>query len=115
MENNTGIKEIDKMKFSDIDLDFVKSYLRVDYDDDDTMIEMMMYSAMSFMKNILNLDLDVIELEFGEVPSEFNIPFLAIINHWYDRREIQSHRNTEKELNYVFRDILFMFRDWNVM
>lgn len=109
------LKNIENMKFEDIDLDFVKEYLRVDYDDDDRMIEMMMVSAKSFMKNVLNLDLDVIELEFGEIPSEFNIPFLAIINHWYDRREVQSHRNTEKELNYVFRDILFMFRNWNVM
>lgn len=110
-----GLDEIQDIKFSNIDLNFVKEYLRVDYDDDDRMIEMMMISARSFMKNILNLDLDIIEVEFGEIPSEFNIPFLAIINHWYDRREVQSHRNTEKELNYVFRDILFMFRDWNVM
>lgn len=109
------LKNIENMKFEDIDLDFVKEYLRVDYDDDDRMIEMMMVSAKSFMKNVLNLDLDVIKLEFGEIPSEFNIPFLAIINHWYDRREVQSHRNTEKELSYVFRDVLFMFRNWNVM
>lgn len=109
------IKNLHKVKFEDIDLDFVKEYLRVDYDDDDTMILLMMESAKSFIRNTLNINLETIKEEQGEIPSEFNIPFLTIVNHWYDRREIQSHRNTEKELQYVFKDILYMFRDWNVM
>lgn len=108
---------MDKLEFSrdfrELDLEFVKNYLRVDYDDDDILIKTIMSAAESFMMSYLDLDMDEIIDDQGAVPEAFTISYLAIISHWYDRREVQSHSNTEKELSYIFDGVLGLYRKWN--
>lgn len=99
--------------FRDIDIDFVKEYLRVDYDDDDALIYTMMKAAESYIFTYLDLDAETIIEDFGKMPEPFVISYLAIISHWYDRREVQSQANTEKELSYIFHGILGLYRKWN--
>ena len=108
------LNDIEKTPIKTIDLDFVKDYLRVDYDHDDALIKLFMKSAESFVITNLGMSFDELAERYGEVPVEITIPYLTIISHWYDRREIQAHRNTEKELQYVFADVLGMFRNWNL-
>lgn len=108
-------KEIKAIEdFRDVDIDFVKNYLRVDYDDDDQFILTLMVAAQSFMETYLDVSFETIEEEFGKIPAEFIISYLAVISHWYDRREIQSQTNTEKELEYIFRGVLGLYRTWGV-
>lgn len=99
--------------FRDVDLDFVKNYLRVDYDDDDMLIKTVMKSAESFIISYLDMTIDELIGDQGKVPEPIIISYLAIISHWYDRREVQSHTNTEKELQYIFKGILGPYRQWN--
>lgn len=99
--------------FRDIDIDFVKNYLRVDYDDDDALIQTIMVTAESFLMSYLDLDIEDIIEDYGCIPEPFVISYLAIISHWYDRREVQSHTNTEKELSYIFHGVLGLYRKWN--
>lgn len=106
-------KKQETKHIEDIDLDFVKNYLRVDYDDDDDLIIMMMEGAKALIQTILNLSWSELEGIYGKFPSQINIAFLTIVAHWYDRRELQSYRATEKELGYVFTGILYPIRDWN--
>jgi uncharacterized phage protein (predicted DNA packaging) len=98
---------IPNVKVTDLDLNTVKQYLRVDHSDDDALISMMITAAQSFIQSYLNKKFD----EFEEIPDEFTIACLALISHWYENREIQS-TNT-KELPYIFSGILDMYRDWN--
>lgn len=100
-------------KIPDIDLIFVKNYLRVDYEEDDNLISIMMKAAQMFIQSYLNKTFDEIIEEKGEIPDEFTIAYLAIVSHWYDRREIQSDKATSNELSYIFSGILDMHRDWN--
>lgn len=58
-------------------------------------------AAKKFIENYLNKKLS----DFEELPEEFNIAELAIIAHWYEKREIQPERSG-KELNYLFAGLL---------
>ena len=91
------------------DIKIIKNYLRVDHDDDDEFIFLLMPAAKTFIENYLNRKLD----DFDELPEEFNIAFLNIISHWYEKREMQPERSG-KELNYLFSDLLDSHRIFQV-
>ncbi|WP_028390551.1 head-tail connector protein [Bacillus cihuensis] len=94
------------MKITELDLDFVKRYLRIEHSEDDMLLEMMITASKSFIQNYLNQTFE----EMGEVPAELTIPALAIIAHWYEKREVQVNDRVVKEILYSFSGILDMFR-----
>lgn len=97
-------------KINDLDLDFVKNYLRVDYDFDDNLIDLMIISAKSFIQSYLNQKFE----DYGdELPYEFTIAGLTLISEWYEKRNIQSAEASQKELAYSFGGILDQYRNWN--
>lgn len=97
------------IKITEIDLDLVKKYLRIDYSDDDEMLMTMLISAKSFIQSYLNKKFE----DFDELPDEFTIACLAIISHWYEKREIQSGKDAGEELSYIFSGLLDLHRNWN--
>lgn len=96
------------VKITDLTLLNIKDYLRIDHDDDDQMLEIMLQSAQSFIQSYLNRSFE----DFEVLPGEFTIACMALVSHWYERREIQPEK-TAKELNYVFSGLLDMHRAWN--
>jgi len=96
------------MKITNLDLDFVKNYLRIDHTEDDALLLLMIDSAKNFIQSYLNIKFS----EMEEIPDEFTIAALALIAHWYENREIQT--NVQGELKYIFSGILDMYRNWNV-
>lgn len=82
--------------------------MRIDHDDDDSLLETMLSAAQSFIQSYLKQKFT----DFEEIPSEFTIACLALVSHWYERREIQPEKVT-KELNYVFSGLLDIHRKWN--
>jgi len=99
---NTG------MKITNLDLDFVKNYLRIDHTEDDALLLLMIDETKNFIQSYLNIKFS----EMEEIPDEFTIAALALIAHWYENREIQT--NVQGELKYIFSGILDMYRNWNV-
>lgn len=98
------------IKITDLELDTVKDYLRIDHTDDDVLISTMLASAKSFIQSYLNRKFD----DFIELPDEFTIACLAIISHWYERREIHADKDTKaSEMKYIFSGLLDMHRNWN--
>lgn len=97
------------VKITEIDLDLVKEYLRIDHNDDDEMLITMLTAAKSFIQSYLNKKFE----DFDELPNEFTIACLAIISHWYEKREIQSSKDSGKELSYIFSGLLDLHRNWN--
>ena len=91
------------------DIAIVKNFLRVDHDEDDVFIALLLPAAQTFIENYLGRKLS----EFDELPEEFNIAFLNIISHWYEKREMQPERSG-KELNYLFSDLLDSHRIFQV-
>lgn len=101
------------VKITDLNLDLVKEYLRVDFTEDDTLITSMLYAAKSFIQNYLNRKFTDWTDVGTEIPSEFTIAALAIISHWYENRQVAADRNlTKNELPYVFAGLLDMHRYW---
>lgn len=98
------------IKVTELTMETVKEYLRVDHEDDDILLETMLGAAQSFIQSYLNRKFT----DFEELPGEFTIACMALVAHWYERREIQPEKAT-KELNYVFGGLLDMHRDWNAV
>lgn len=96
----------------DIDLTFVKIYLRIDFEDDDndTLLKTMLSAAKSFAKTYLRFS----DEEWNEAPSEITIAVLAITEHWYKNRGILNEDTTRQELPFVFSGILDIHRNWEV-
>jgi len=102
-------------KITEIDLEFVKNYLKIDYNDDDAFLETLIISAKSFIQSYLNKNFSDMILNNEEIPSEFTIACLALVSHWYEKREITNSSQTLDELPYIFSGILDMHRNWNAI
>lgn len=93
------------MKITELTLEFVKNYLRVDYDNDDVLIQMMIDSAMSYIQSFLNQKF----ADFEEVPAEFTVAALSLISQWYEQRSIATEANAHEQL-YNFSGLLEQYR-----
>lgn len=105
-------EDIEDVRPQDIDLDLVKNYLRIDFDDadNDRMLNIILMSAKAFVQTYLNWKFD----DVNEVPLEINIALLAIVEHWYKNRGVMAEDTTVNELPYVFSGILDMHRISNL-
>ena len=95
------------IKITDLDISFVKNYLRVDFEEDDLFIDMLITASQGFIQTYLNQKFT----DFEEVPDELTIPALNLIAHWYENREITTDRGAH-EILYSFSGILDMHRLW---
>lgn len=98
---------IPSVKVTEIDLEILKNYLRIDFDYDDVFLETILAASKSFIQSYLNKRFD----EFDELPYEFTISCLALCAHWYENKRIENKRDS-KESIYVFAGILDMHREW---
>lgn len=102
---------LNDVKITEIDLDFLKNYLKIDFEDDDILLFTMLSASKSYIQSYLNRDFD----DFEVVPLEFTIACLALVAHWYEKREIQSEKSTKEELKFVFSGLLDIHRNWNAV
>lgn len=93
---------------TELDVDFVKNYLRVDYDYDDNLINLMIVSAQSYIQAFLNQKFT----DFEEVPFEFTIAALGLIAQWYEKRAITNEGTNMMLLEHSFNDILSQYRKY---
>ena len=103
---------IEEIKPQDIDVELVKNYMRIDFDDpeNDKMLELFLTSAKSFTQSYLKQKFT----DMVEIPNEINIAVLAITEHWYKNRGVMSEDATQRELPYVFAGILDMHRNYGI-
>lgn len=98
------------MKVTEITLNTAKDWLRVDYNDDDELIEMMITAAKGHMETYLNQKFS----DFEELPNEFTITCLSLINSYYDNRSILPEEKAKQQINLIYGDILDPHRHWQV-
>lgn len=103
------------MKVNELTLEYVKEYLRVDFNEDDIFIQNMIVAAQSFIQNHLNRKFTDWTNNGEEVPAEFTISALSIIAHWYENRTISSA--VANETLYSFSGILdqHKFHSWGAI
>ena len=84
-----------------VNLDEMKRYLRVDFDDDDALIENFITTGQNLCADIARLSLD----ELGAIPSS-KIAVMYAVAYLYEHRENANY----KELTLSLRSLLFGIR-----
>lgn len=78
----------------------VKNYLRIDYDEDDNLLQSLMVAAENYLNDaICNLKEHLEKEEFKE---RAKILMYVIIQDWYDNRE----SGESKDFNYTIRSMM---------
>lgn len=80
-------------------LEEVKTYLRVDFSDDDALIQTLMDSALRFVKNVARIETDAELTAFTDAKAAL----LYTVAYLYEHREQADHR----ELALTLRALLF--------
>ena len=84
-----------------VNLDEMKGYLRVDFDDDDALIDNCITTGQNLCADIARLSLD----ELGAIPSS-KIAVMYAVAYLYEHRENANY----KELTLSLRSLLFGIR-----
>lgn len=84
-----------------VNLDEMKDYLRVDFDDDDALIENFITTGQNLCADIARLSVD----ELGAIPSS-KIAVMYAVAYLYEHRENANY----KELTLSLRSLLFGIR-----
>lgn len=84
-----------------VNLDEMEGYLRVDFDDDDALIENFITTGQNLCADIARLSLD----ELGAIPSS-KIAVMYAVAYLYEHRENANY----KELTLSLRSLLFGIR-----
>lgn len=84
-----------------VNLDEMKGYLRVDFDDDDALIESFITTGQNLCADIARLSVD----ELGAIPSS-KIAVMYAVAYLYEHRENANY----KELTLSLRSLLFGIR-----
>ena len=84
-----------------VNLDEMKGYLRVDFDDDDALIENFITTGQNLCADIARLSVD----ELGAIPSS-KIAVMYAVAYLYEHREDANY----KELTLSLRSLLFGIR-----
>ncbi|SFE87979.1 head-tail connector protein [Peptostreptococcus sp. D1] len=77
-----------------MDLDFVKNYLRVDNDEDDSLINHLIKSANAYMRGAIDEYDSKMEVEAFKLMAQ--LVMLTIISEWYDNRLFTKNSNYDK-------------------
>lgn len=88
-------------KITDLDLGSVKDYLKVDYNDEDILINGLILAAQSFIQTMLGYKIVDRFTTPEEIPDELTIACLMIIAHWFDNRQIQQSGTLGDEIKYA--------------
>ena len=98
------------VKVTELNIQILKDYLRIDHDTDDGFLDIILVSSKSYIQSYLNIKFE----EFEELPDEFTIACLALCSHWYENRIIVegSGNKNLQELNYIFSGILDIYKNW---
>lgn len=81
----------------------VKDYLRVDGDDDDSIIQTMMEAAKEYIVSAVG--------EYDEKDKTAKILFCAIVQNMYDNRELmQSDIQQKKAIEYTFKSMILQLQ-----
>ena len=89
-------------------LEEIKLYLRIDNDEEDTLINSLLATAKELVEGILRKQLS----EFSPLPETIKQAILYIISTLYESRQVdKSYGISMQELTDTIRRLLFAYRD----
>ena len=81
-------------------LEEAKNYLRIDYDEDDTLLQSLMIAAIDYLRDAIN-DFDK-KATKEKFIKRAKILVCVLVQDWYDNRE----QKESKDLSYTARSLL---------
>lgn len=84
------LPDLTAVKITQIDLDFAKNYLKVDYDDEDNLIMALILAAKSYVQTALGFTITSEWPTTEEIPDELTVVALLLISHWFENRKFQT-------------------------
>lgn len=94
-------------KFSDLDVDFCKQYLKIDWDDDDIEINLYLESAKSFvMQHSEKTEEELDEITFS------TICVMKLVSDFYHNR--MSHNSVSYGVDNFLKEMLLKIRTYNL-
>lgn len=89
-------------------LEEIKLYLRIDNDEEDTLINSLLVTAKELVEGILRKQLS----EFSPLPETIKQAILYIISTLYESRQVdKSYGISMQELTDTIRRLLFAYRE----
>lgn len=88
------------MKVSEITLDDIKTYIKIDNDDEDNFLNAVLVGSKSFIKSYTGLDYDKIDEK-----EDLTLPIFVLCAEMYDNRQFTVNKGT---LNPIIQSILDM-------
>ena len=89
------------MKLSEIDVPFVKEYLRQDGDEDDRLIGAILEGAKDYIVKYTGQSID--QLEEGE---DLTIAVLVLVTEFYDNRTISVNERINLRINSMLESLI---------
>ena len=86
-------------------LEEAKNYLRVDYDEDDTLLQSLMIAAIDYLRDAIDdFDTKVTKEKFNK---RAKILACVLLQEWYDNRE----QRESKDLSYTSRSLMLQLQN----
>lgn len=80
-----------------INLQEAKDWLRVDYDDDNTQIQLLIENAEAYLRDSIDdFDIKLANDKDGRFKNKAKLIMLVLITNWYDNREFTELDVNEK-------------------
>lgn len=89
-----------------MELSVVKEYLKIDFDDDDKLLEMLLGAARKYL-------LDAIGYVPDETDERVKLILLVLISDWYEHREYIENNTSQKisqKVRYTVRSIILQLQ-----
>lgn len=78
-------------------LDEVKNFLRVDYTEDDTQIQLLISNAENYLRDSIDdFDYKITNDVEGRFTNKAKLVMLTLITNWYDNRDFTAMKTTER-------------------
>lgn len=94
------------VKITELDLPFVKEYLKVDYEEEDMLISSLIVAAKSYIETMLGFKIKDEWPLTDDIPTELTIAGLMIVAHWFDNRQFQTAGTLGNEINFAVSAII---------
>lgn len=89
-----------------MELSVIKEYLKIDFDDDDRLLEMLLDAARKYL-------FDAVGYKPDETDERVKLLLLVLISDWYEHREYMETSNTQKisqKVRYTVRSIILQLQ-----
>jgi uncharacterized phage protein (predicted DNA packaging) len=102
--------QINDKKITELDLTFVKDFLKIDYDDEDSLVQVLIYGAVSYIQQVLGYNITDEWPVRDDIPTDLTICALMLISHWYVNREVQTAGQLGNEVNFAISALIDVYK-----